>query len=65
MGDRRFGMRKRPVGKGPHALELETVQRNIELGLQEPLLRDELYLHVLKQVTSNPHRYKNSFHVIS
>jgi hypothetical protein len=54
MGDRKFGLGKKPVSNGPRALELETIQRNISLGVRAPALRNELYLHLVKQVTNNP-----------
>lgn len=54
MGDRKYGTRKHPRNPGPRALDFETMQRHLYIGLQQPTLRDELYLQVLKQVTDNP-----------
>lgn len=54
MGDRKYGIGKHATSKRPRALDLETIQHNIELALREPAFRDELYLHALKQITNNP-----------
>lgn len=46
-----MGDRKAPLGK-----DVELIQQHLDLALREPLLRDELYMQVMKQITENPSR---------
>lgn len=38
----------------PRLLDFETILENVDIGLREPAMRDELYLQLLKQITHNP-----------